>query len=83
MEKYNLRDDYALQSARVMGVALDWEVLGLYHRYPKGYHFTKQSGQPDKRYSNYPEVLAYYEAELLYRKELIERATHDYSRTND
>lgn len=71
---YSIVKDYTNRTARGLGAAMDWEALGFFHKTPKGYHFTKR-GFPDKRYSNYPEVLAYYETERYERSRLIEKAT--------
>lgn len=71
ISSYDLRDRYAENMGRALGVATDWEVLGFFHKLPAEYHFTKK-GQPDKRYSNYPEVDAYWNAELEERAKMIE-----------
>ena len=68
---YDLREKYTLNASRAVGVDIDWEVLGMFHKLPPNYHFTKK-GQPDKRYSNYPEVQAYWDAELEERARIIE-----------
>lgn len=68
---YNLVERYVKNVGRAIAVINDWELVGGFHKLPPNYHFTKQ-GQPDKRYSNYPEVQAYWDAELKQRAEWIE-----------
>jgi hypothetical protein len=74
MSGYDLVSSYTERAGRAYGAAMDWEALGLFHRYPEDYHFTKRNGLPDKRYKNYPEVLAYWSAEQEERSRLIDRA---------
>lgn len=67
---YDLRQHYMDNVGRAMGVVQDWEVMGSLNNSPADYHFTRH-GMPDKRYTNYPEAAAYYNAELELRSEMI------------
>lgn len=71
---YDLAQSYTNQMARGIAAAQDWELLGLFEQTPKDYHLTKD-GLPDKRFKNYPEVLAYHEALLDQRADWINQAT--------
>lgn len=76
LEGFDLRESYINRLAKVTGAAMDWEALGFLQKTPNSYHFTR-SGKPDKRYANYPEVLAYWEAELEERTKLIKRISNE------
>lgn len=68
-----LRQFYAERAGRALAASTNWDMLGAFRITPESYHFTK-SAHPDKRYKNYPEVLAFYEAELEERAEYINNA---------
>lgn len=68
-----LRDYYTKKAVAQMAVGLDWEVMGMVFQYPSEYRF-KKNGQPDKRYSNYSEAVAFLQAEDELRDSMINEA---------